>query len=88
MPSKFIHIANGKFSFFFMVEYMGFSGCSVIKTPPANAGDRKRVQRMDLAGRLGGRKWQPTPVFLPGKFHGQRSMVGCSPWGHKESDTT
>ena len=29
------------------------------------------------------RKWQPTPVFLPGKFHGQRS-----PWGHKESDTT
>ena len=34
------------------------------------------------------RKWQPTPVFLPGEFHGQRSLVGCSPWGHKESDTT
>ena len=33
-------------------------------------------------------KWQPTPVSLPGKFHGQRSLVGCSPWGHKESDTT
>ena len=29
-----------------------------------------------------------TPVFLPGKFHGQGSLVGCSPWGHKESDTT
>ena len=29
-----------------------------------------------------------TPVFLPGKFHGQKSLVGCSPWGHKESDTT
>ena len=29
------------------------------------------------------RKWQPTPVFLPGKFHGQRSQVGYSPWGHK-----
>ena len=27
------------------------------------------------------RKWQPTPVFLPGKFHGERSLVGCSPWG-------
>ena len=27
------------------------------------------------------RKWQPTPVFLPGKSHGQRSLVGCSPWG-------
>ena len=34
------------------------------------------------------RKWQPTPVFLPGELHGQRSLVGYSPWGHKESDTT
>ena len=34
------------------------------------------------------RKWQPTPMFLPGEFHGQRSLVGYSPWGHKESDTT
>ena len=34
------------------------------------------------------RKWQPTPVFLPGKFHGQRSLVGYSPWNHKESHTT
>ena len=34
------------------------------------------------------RQWQSTPVFLPGKSHGQRSLIGCSPWGHKESDTT
>ena len=34
------------------------------------------------------RKWQPTPVLLPGKFHGQRSLVSYSPWGRKESDTT
>jgi len=34
------------------------------------------------------RQWQPTPVLLPGKFHGWRSLVGCSPWGHEESDTT
>ena len=32
------------------------------------------------------RKWQPTPVFLPGKSHGQRSLLGYSPWGRKESD--
>ena len=32
-------------------------------------------------------KWQPTPVFLPGESHGQRSLVGYSPWGHEESDT-
>ena len=34
------------------------------------------------------RAWQPTPVFLPGQSHGQRSLVGYSPWGHKESDMT
>ena len=34
------------------------------------------------------RKWQLTPVFLPGKSHGQRSLVGYDPWGHKESDVT
>ena len=34
------------------------------------------------------RKWQPTPVFLPGESHQRRSLVGCSPWGHTESDTT
>ena len=34
------------------------------------------------------RKWQPTPVFLPRESHGQRSLVGYSPWGRKESDVT
>ena len=34
------------------------------------------------------REWQPTPVTLPGKSHGQRSLAGYSPWGHKELDTT
>ena len=34
------------------------------------------------------KKWQPTPVLLPGKSHGWRSLVGYSPWGRKESDTT
>ena len=34
------------------------------------------------------RQWQPTPVLLPGKSHGQRSLVGCSLWGREESDTT
>ena len=33
-------------------------------------------------------KWKPTLVFLPGKSHGWRNLVGYSPWGHKESDTT
>ena len=34
------------------------------------------------------RAWQTTPVFLPGEFHGQRSLVGYSPWSHKKLDTT
>ena len=34
------------------------------------------------------RQWQPTPVLLPGKSHGQRSLVDCSPWGLEESDMT
>ena len=34
------------------------------------------------------RVMQPTPVFLPGEFHGQRNLLGCSPWDNKESDTT
>ena len=33
------------------------------------------------------RQWHPTPVLLPGKSHGQRSLVGCSPWGREELDT-
>ena len=34
------------------------------------------------------RKWQPAPIFLPGKFHGQKSLAGYCPWGHKEWDTS
>ena len=37
---------------------------------------------------LWSRKWQPTPVFLPGKFHGQRSLAGYNAWGHKKLDMT
>ena len=39
-------------------------------------------------GSNGRRQWHPTPVLLPGKSYGRRSLVGCSPWGRKESDTT
>ena len=41
-----------------------------------------------LESRLRIRQWHPTPVLLPGKSHGWRSLVGCSPWGLEESDTT
>ena len=43
---------------------------------------------LELLLKLRRRQWHPTPVLLPGKSHGQRSLVGCSPWGLEESDTT
>ena len=60
----------------------------VIKKPPANAGD-VRCGFDPRVGKIPWRRaWQPTPVFLSGEFHGQRSLVGYSPEDHKESDTT
>ena len=47
-----------------------------------------QVRSLDWDDPLEKRGWQPTPVFLPGEFHGQRSLVGYSPWGPKELDTT
>ena len=62
---------------------------SVVKNPPANAGDSGDIGSIPGLERFPwSRKWQPAPVFLPGKFHGQRSLAGYSPWGHKNSDTT
>ena len=60
----------------------------VVKNPPVNAGDvRDRIQSLDWEDLLE-KGMQPTPVFSPGKSHGQRSLVGCSLWGHKKSDMT
>ena len=60
----------------------------VVKNPPANAGDIKRHRFNPWLGKIPRRRaWQPTPEFLPGESHGQRSLVGYSPWGRRESDT-
>ena len=60
-----------------------------VKNPPANAGDAGDKGSIPGSGRSpGGGQWQPTPVFLSGKSHGQGSLVGYIPWGHKESNVT
>ena len=65
---------------------LGFPGGSEVKASARNAGDLGLIPG---SGRFPWRrKWQPTPVFLPGESHGRRSLVGCSPRGSKESDTT
>ena len=60
----------------------------VVKNPAANAGEARNTGLVPEVGKIPWRrKWQPTPVFLPGEPHGLRSLVGHSPWGRKESDT-
>ena len=64
----------------------GFPGGSDGKESACNAGDLGSIPGL---GRFPWRRaWQPTPLFLPGGSHGQRSLVGCSPWVRKESDMT
>jgi len=54
---------------------MGFPGGTVVKNHPYNAKDASLIPVS--------RKWQPTAIFLPGKSHGQRSLVGYSPWSRR-----
>ena len=56
--------------------HMHFGSCKLVSN---------RMKRVALVWR---RQWHPTPILLPGKSHGQRSLVGCSPWGSYELDTT
>ena len=64
---------------------LGFLGGSDRKESAHSAGDLGSILGREAPWR---REWQPTPVFLPGEVHGQRSLVGYSPWGCKESDRT
>ena len=64
----------------------GFPGGSTSKGSACNAGDPGSIPG---SGRSSGEgNGNPTPVFLPGKSHGQRSLVGSNPWGHEESGMT
>ena len=68
---------------------MGFPVDTVVKNIPVNAGHPEVVGSIPWVGKIPWRrKWQPTLIFLPGKFHGQRSLAGYNPWGGKELDMT
>ena len=58
-----------------------------VKNTPANAGDVRDTGSIPGSGKSPG-GWQATPVFLPGKSHGQRALAGYSPWVTGELDTT
>ena len=74
-------------NYFAVQQKLGFTGGSAAKSLLAmwevahNGGDAGSV--LGLGRSPGEGKWQPTPVFLPGKSHGQRSLEGYSPWGRK-----
>ena len=69
-----------------LAQLVGFPGGSMVKNLPGNAGNARKdpwVRKIPWR-----RKWQPTPVFLPGKSHRQRSLAGYSSQGCQESDIT
>ena len=71
-----------------LITYEGSFVGTVVKNPSASAGDVGDEGWIPGSRRSPGRKWQPTSVFLSEKSQRQRSLVGYSTWGHKESDTT
>ena len=89
-PISFPPTLHKGFLFFtFYQHLLGFPGGLVIKNLPVNARRHRRCRFYPWVRKIPWRrKWQPTPVFLPGKSHGQRSMAGYSLWCHRESDMT
>ena len=69
-------------------EWSGF-GASLVAQTVKNLSSVQETRFDPWVGKIpSGREWQPTPVFLPGEFHGQRSLAGYGSWGCKELDTT
>ena len=68
---------------------MDFPGGASGKEPTFQCRRRKRREFNPWVRKISWRRaWQLTPVFLPGESHGQWSLEGYNPWGHKEMDTT
>ena len=87
--SKTHLVSNGKENA--RTFYRGFPGSSAVRNPPANAQDTGCIPGSDpWNGKIPwGRKWPPTPVFLPGESPWKRNLAGYSPWGvSREYDTT
>ena len=83
-PTRFLHPWN------FPGKSTGVGPCAgaVLSLAQTHWGREWETISVFLHLHIRRRQWHPTPVLLPGKFHRRRSLVGCSPWGRKESDTT
>ena len=84
LPSRKMVLIN-----LFEGQQMGIPSDASDKEPTCQCRRHKRRGFDPWLGKIPWRRArQPTPVFLSRESHGQRSLAGCSPWGHKESDTT
>ena len=82
MDDKFVNICDKGIR-----STWGFPGGASGKEPACQCRRHKRSRLDPWVWKIPWRRsWQPTPVFLPGESRGQRSLVGYSPWGRKESD--
>ena len=89
ISSLHLHLCSRLGNKFILNIFLGFPGGTSGKELACQCRRQKRSRFYPWVGKMPWRRnWHPIPVFLPGKFHGQRSLVGYSPWGHKESDTT
>ena len=84
LSTVFATVSESKIILKLNVFYQGFPGGSDSKEPPVV--QQTRVPSLGQEYPLE-REWLPSPIFLAGEFHGQRSLIGYSPWGHRESDT-
>ena len=84
-PGHNTHLKQKIFDLYYVMSLVGFPCSSVAKNPPAVQETHVQSWVRQIPWR---RKWQPTAVLLPGKFHGQGSLKSNSLWAHKELDMT
>ena len=83
------NLGSGMIKFALLRITLGFPDGANDKESACQCREFRRCRFDPWVGKiLWRKKWQPTPVFMPGKFHGQRSLAGYSPWGQKELDVT
>ena len=85
--TKYCHFCDSTYELNVPIFAFGLPWCSEVKASASNEGDLASIPGLGRCPGEGNGN-PPTPVFLPGESHGGRSLVGYSPQGHKESDTT
>ena len=83
-----INLSKLKILYFLVMSLLSSTSPKIICSETATTLLKQLLHFTKCYSKLRRKQWHPTPVLLPGKSHGWRSLVGCSPWGRYESDTT